>query len=161
MLRDLPALGQETILDYEEEDPSVPKNFGKSYLKNTYGTDFIRLEIDENRYKHNKTRRLGGIHHIPLKVHGYAETSEFPVSTDTERPVKTPSSFHHQRPKKQASSGPNADKAASPFKGLMENIPGIHHLPNLMQSLVTNHASWMDKVWPSSEAEPATPKMVQ
>ena len=111
VLRDLPNVDQ---LDYEDSNVASSTSsdqpqyqFGKSYLKNPYGADFIRLEIDSNRYKHNKTRRLGGIHHIPLKVHGYAETSEYPVSTDTERPVialkNGPPKMKHHRPKKQVS----------------------------------------------------------
>ena len=93
-----------------------------------------------------------------MKVHGYAETSEFPVSSDTERPViggHLPPSMHKQRPKKQISTSLEKNKR-SPFKAVanaMETIPhAIHqHLPNLMQSLVSNHASWMDKVWPNEE----------
>ena len=112
------------------------------------------------RYKHNKTRRIGTIHHIPLKVHGYAETSEFPVSTDTERPViggQRPPSMQSHRPKKQVGNGSDKSKTrhGHPFKAVknaMDTIPhAIHHLPNLMQSLVSNHASWMDKVWPNNE----------
>lgn len=114
------------------------------------------------RYKHNKTRRIGTIHHIPLKVHGYAETSEFPVSTDTERPVigghHHPPKMQSHRPKKQVGGGVkngNQPSSRHPFKAVknaMETIPhAIHHLPNLMQSLVSNHASWMDKVWPNED----------
>ena len=165
LLRDLPNVDQ---LDYEDSSNAASSSsdrpqyqFGKSYLKNPYGADFIRLEIDSNRYKHNKTRpRLGGIHHIPLKVHGYAETSEYPVSTDTERPVdlKNPPKMKHLRPKKQINKAVKPPKPASPggsvgadknplsFKALresMETIPNaIHQIPDLMQSLVGN-------VWPS------------
>ena len=163
LLRDLPSIDQ---LDYEDSSNAASTSsdqpqyqFGKSYLKNPYGADFIRLEIDSNRYKHNKTSRLRGIHHIPLKVHGYAETSEYPVSTDTERPLalKNPPKMKHRRPKKQIKakdplatvtpSGGGAQKNALSFKAMrdaMEGIPNaIHGLPDLMQSLVTN-------VWPSS-----------
>ena len=163
LLRDLPSIDQ---LDYEDSSNAASTSsdqpqyqFGKSYLKNPYGADFIRLEIDSNRYKHNKTSRLRGIHHIPLKVHGYAETSEYPVSTDTERPLalKNPPKMKHRRPKKQikakdplataSPSGGGAQKNALSFKAMrdaMEGIPNaIHGLPDLMQSLVTN-------VWPSS-----------
>ena len=63
--------------------------------------------------------------------------------------------MHKQRPKKQINSNLEKNKH-SPFKAVknaMETIPhAIHqHLPNLMQSLVSNHASWMDKVWPNEE----------
>ena len=123
----------------------------------TFSFTFFRF-----RYKHNKTRRIGTIHHIPLKVHGYAETSEFPVSTDTERPVigghHHPPKMQSHRPKKQVGGvvkNGNQPSSRHPFKAVknaMETIPhAIHHLPNLMQSLVSNHASWMDKVWPNED----------
>ena len=44
ILRDLPNVEQ---LDYEDDDQG--KQYGKSYLKNPYGADFIRLEIDSDR----------------------------------------------------------------------------------------------------------------
>ena len=158
LLRDLPNIEQ---LDYEDDEAvsaseSPNYQFAKSYLKNPYGADFIRLEIDANRYKHNKTRRHGGIHHIPLKIHGYAETSEFPVSADTEKPTVVdgpPAMSHHQRPKKQI--GPGAGGAPinknplslKAMKNAVENLPqAIHQLPDFMQSL------WNDNVWPGSEA---------
>ena len=165
LLRDLPNIDQ---LDYEDSGKKGHQ-YGKSYLKNPYGADFIRLEVDTNRYKHNKTRRIGGIHHIPLKIHGYAETSEFPVSSDTERPLIR----HRPRPMKglrlkkairpsppapaSSISGGGGDTVSAdkqPLKVVheaMENLPNaINSLPNIMQSLVTNHASWIDKVWTSA-----------
>ena len=139
----------------EDEQTSTsdqqPYQYGKSYLKNPYGADFIRLEIDSARYKHNKTGHLGGIHHIPLKIHGYAETSEFPVSgAETEKPptlklpakTERPVKFTPKRPKK-AAAAPHHDKDV-PFKAVrdaMETIPNaIQNLPDLMHSLV-NHGS--------------------
>ena len=156
VLRDLPDLEQ---LDFDEEVVTGKKGhqYGKSYLKNPYGADFIRLEVDSNRYKHNKTRRIGGIHHIPLKVHGYAETSEFPVSSDTERPL-----IRHRprpmrlRPKKQVTKPPEFQSTEKlPLKAMHEvveklKLPNINAIPKVMQSLVSNHASWIDKVWASS-----------
>jgi len=170
LLRDLPNIDQ---LDYEDSSNAASTSsdrpqyqFGKSYLKNPYGADFIRLEIDSNRYKHNKTRQQIGIHHIPLKVHGYAETSEYPVSTDTERPValKNPPKMKHLRPKKQIhkatkpQSGSSigttgADKNPLSFKAMrdsMDTIPNaIHQIPDLMQSLLGN-------VWPSQSGDKET-----
>ena len=37
----------------------------KGYLKNPFGSDFIRLEVDSDRLKHNKT---SGVVHVPLVV---------------------------------------------------------------------------------------------
>ncbi len=37
----------------------------KGYLKNPFGSDFIRLEVDSDRLKHNKTT---GVVHVPLVV---------------------------------------------------------------------------------------------
>lgn len=143
LLRDLPDIDQLNYEDDEETSASSSADqyqYGKSYLQNPYGADFIRLEIDANRYKHNKTRRIGGIHHIPLKIHGYAETSEYPVSTDTERPEAA----KHLRPKKQIGQD-------TPFKAVRDAVENIGGLPDFMQSLVD--ASWMDKVWSSSSVK--------
>ena len=163
VLRDLPDVDQ---LDYEESGKKG-RQYGKSYLQNPYGADFIRLEIDSNRYKHNKTRpRLGGIHHIPLKIHGYAETSEYPVSSDTERPIirhRPRPMRKNTRPKKQVTKPPETETTEKlPLKAMhdaMEKLPNaINHLPNIMQSLVSNHASWIDKVWASALNGEATGK---
>ena len=53
ILRDLPNVEQ---LDYESDDVGggEGKQYGKSYLKNPYGADFIRLEIDSDRYTEPK-----------------------------------------------------------------------------------------------------------
>lgn len=44
-------------------------------MKNPFGNDFIRLEVDADRFRHNKTGS-GGIHHIPLIVNGYPDIVE-------------------------------------------------------------------------------------
>ena len=166
MLRDLPNLDQ---LNYEDLHASGNKkdshNYAKSYLRNPFGADFIRLEVDADRFKHNKTRRIGGIttggiHHVPLKINGYAETSEFPVSSDTERPLirHRPRPMRH-RPKKHISASSSTDPAEvvkrrphlKAMHEAMEKFPNaVKKLPNIMQSLVSNHASWIDKVWSSA-----------
>lgn len=199
MLRDLPNLD----LDLHTSAGSNKKeshNYAKSYLRNPFGADFIRLEVDADRYihqvesisqdffirqfnftnflidrfKHNKTRRIGGIttggiHHVPLKINGYAETSEFPVSSDKkslERPLirHRPRPMRHgTRPKKHTSSSssstsadPELVKRPRPhlkhaMHEAMEKFPNaVKKLPNIMQSLVTEHASWIDKVWSSA-----------
>merc|ERR1719391_2013145 len=42
-----------------------------SYLRNPFGEDFIKLEIDQNNFRTNKTKP--GVHHIPLDVHGFPD----------------------------------------------------------------------------------------
>jgi hypothetical protein len=160
VLRDLPTIDQ---LDYEDEGVGESHNeYGKSYLQNPYGADFIRLEVDSSRYKHNKTRRMG-IHHIPLKVHGYAETSEFPVSSDTERPHMPPK----RSPQKGLTAGSphkNTNAIGFPFTAMrdaMENLPNaIQHLPHFMQTLVSNHASWINRAW-STAGDNGMPKSLE
>lgn len=44
-------------------------------MKNPFGNDFIRLEVDADRFRHNKTGS-GGIHHIPLIINGYPDIVE-------------------------------------------------------------------------------------
>lgn len=69
MLRDLPDMGihpnypstEDTLVDLKD-----------LYLKNPFGNDFIRLEVDAERFRHNKTSS-GGIHHIPLIINGYPD----------------------------------------------------------------------------------------
>jgi hypothetical protein len=69
MLRDLPGMGlhpnypstEDTLIDLKD-----------LYLKNPFGNDFIRLEVDTERFRHNKTAS-GGIHHIPLIINGYPD----------------------------------------------------------------------------------------
>ena len=175
MLRDLPNFDQ--INSASSGNKKDSHNYAKSYLRNPFGADFIRLEVDADRFKHNKTRRIGGIttggiHHVPLKINGYAETSAFPVSSDTkskasERPLirHRPRPMRH-RPKKHISSSSSSSSSSSQevkrpppprphlkhaMHEAMEKFPNaVKKLPNIMQSLVSNHASWIDKVWSSA-----------
>ena len=90
MLRDLPGMGlhpnypstEDTLIDLKD-----------LYLKNPFGNDFIRLEVDTDRFRHNKTSS-GGIHHIPLLINGYPDivkkTSRNDDSKKVERPGESP-----------------------------------------------------------------------
>ena len=76
ILRDLPDT---------EEDPEFPKDnsYGqdqKMYLKNPYGSDFIRLEVDVDRYTHNKSSSVG-VHHIPLMINGAPHAMKMPLKS--------------------------------------------------------------------------------
>jgi len=42
-----------------------------SYLRNPFGEDFIKLEIDQSNFRTNKTKP--SVHHIPLDVHGFPD----------------------------------------------------------------------------------------
>ncbi len=60
---------QEVVVAEEEEEEDESdggkKKVIRGYLKNPFGSDFIRLEVDEDRLKHNKT---SGVVHVPLVV---------------------------------------------------------------------------------------------
>ena len=53
----------------------------KSYLKNPFGGDFIKLEIDHDRFDTNKTGP--GVHHIPLDVYGYPDVPTYKTADET------------------------------------------------------------------------------
>ena len=69
MLRDLPDMGIHPNYPSTEDSLVDLKDL---YLKNPFGNDFIRLEVDAERFRHNKTAS-GGIHHIPLIINGYPD----------------------------------------------------------------------------------------
>ena len=69
MLRDLPNMGLHPNYPSTEDTLVDLKDL---YLKNPFGNDFIRLEVDADRFRHNKTAS-GGIHHIPLIINGYPD----------------------------------------------------------------------------------------
>ncbi len=62
-----PQVQEVVVAEEEEEDESDggKKKVIRGYLKNPFGSDFIRLEVDEDRLKHNKT---AGVVHVPLVV---------------------------------------------------------------------------------------------
>merc|ERR1719282_1751965 len=81
------------------KDPPFPPAGGISfdedmYVDNPFGKDFIKLEIDHDRFDTNKTKP--GVHHIPLDVYGFPdipnysmdEKSSFFESKNERRKVK-------------------------------------------------------------------------
>ena len=155
VFRDLPGVA------YEPKIPDIygknEENLAKPYLKNPFGSDFVRMEVDPDRYTHNKTF---GIRHVPLMIKGYPTTLSRPGSpTKTpvfkRKPMKTVRK--RRRPMKDMRKPkppmklqpPKKDPAfAFPFNGLMkdamENIPNaIQNLPDFMNTLVSNHVSWV------------------
>ena len=55
---------------------------GEKYLENPFGDDFIKLEIDRDRFDTNKTKP--GVHHIPHDVFGYPEVPPYKVEEDAD-----------------------------------------------------------------------------
>ena len=69
VFRDLPGVAYDPkVPDLENPEP---ENLAKPYLENPFGSDFVRLEVDPDRYTHNKTF---GIRHVPLMVKGHPVT---------------------------------------------------------------------------------------
>ena len=72
------------------EVPSFENFFSNqnSYLDNPFGGDFIKLEIDPDRFDTNKT--APGVHHIPLDVYGYPDVPTYKTSDESSYGPKTP-----------------------------------------------------------------------
>jgi len=73
-----------TIVDSDVDDVPGFDNFfskQKSYLDNPFGGDFIKLEIDRDRFDTNKTGP--GVHHIPLDVYGYPDVPTYKTYDDS------------------------------------------------------------------------------
>jgi len=95
MLRDLPDMGihpnypstEDTLVDLKD-----------LYLKNPFGNDFIRLEVDAERFRHNKTAS-GGIHHIPLIINGYPDIVKKTRRNDDESKTKNIERNGESKPK--------------------------------------------------------------
>jgi len=67
-----------SIVDSDPVDVPSFDNFFQnqnSYLDNPFGGDFIKLEIDTERFDTNKT--APGVHHIPLDVYGYPDVPTY------------------------------------------------------------------------------------
>ena len=111
MLRDLPGLGihpnypstEDTLIDLKD-----------LYLKNPFGNDFIRLEVDTERFRHNKTAS-GGIHHIPLLINGYPDiVKKTRRNDDTKKTIERKSD---QKPTSTAStSAPKQSETKTPAR---------------------------------------------
>ena len=73
-----------SIVESDSVDvPSFQNFFGnqKNYLDNPFGGDFIKLEIDRDRFDTNKTGP--GVHHIPLDVYGYPDVPTYKTSDES------------------------------------------------------------------------------
>jgi len=70
-----------SIVESDTVDAPSFENFFKkqnNYLDNPFGGDFIKLEIDRDRFDTNKTGP--GVHHIPLDVYGYPDVPTYKTS---------------------------------------------------------------------------------
>jgi hypothetical protein len=70
----------------ESDSADVPSfenffNSQKNYLENPFGGDFIKLEIDRDRFDTNKTKP--GVHHIPLDVYGYPDVPTYKTADES------------------------------------------------------------------------------
>ncbi|CAB4055888.1 unnamed protein product [Lepeophtheirus salmonis] len=98
VFRDLPNM-KEPHPQYPTNDkrpppPPVPTtaDFVSQYLKNPYGSNFIRMEIDQDRFKHNRTKP--GSIHIPLMIKDYG-LHNAPVTTPKPAPIKKKAPMKH------------------------------------------------------------------
>jgi len=144
-----------------------------SYLRNPFGEDFIKLEIDQNNFRTNKTKP--GVHHIPLDVHGFpdvpslrsqAEPSEGrkkrkPLFSKPKPPYKPPPVITEYQPPGDYDS-PAESKVLDykhqfpSSKEAMSNLPNaIRDLPAFMERLMGNHAGWVRRAWQGERDESA------
>ncbi|XP_040583403.1 uncharacterized protein [Lepeophtheirus salmonis] len=183
VFRDLPNM-KEPHPQYPTNDkrpppPPVPTtaDFVSQYLKNPYGSNFIRMEIDQDRFKHNRTKP--GSIHIPLMIKNYG-LHNAPVTTPKPAPIKkkapmkhhphhNPSQHHshhndknnHGKPKRRPSNKktpPPKRHHVNPMKTILSdlknlrkvmfNLPNaIQDLPSYMKGLVSNQASFAGRAF--------------
>jgi len=75
-----------SIVESDSADVPSFKNFFNSqnnYMENPFGGDFIKLEIDRDRFDTNKTKP--GVHHIPLDVYGYPDVPTYKTTEESAR----------------------------------------------------------------------------
>jgi len=73
-----------SIVESDSVDVPSFENFfsnQKNYLDNPFGGDFIKLEIDRDRFDTNKTKP--GVHHIPLDVYGYPDVPTYKTADES------------------------------------------------------------------------------
>merc|ERR1719242_832774 len=115
------------------------ENYAKQYLANPFGSDFVRLEVDPDRYSHNKTL---GIRHIPLKVNGSPITKQMPAHPRKipifQRPaVKTSrrqTKLKRKTPKRKRQLGKKPSSLSSPPSSSLPSTSSIR-LPSTMEEL--------------------------
>jgi hypothetical protein len=129
IMRDLPSPD-----GYKPKIPDIygmnEENYAKHYLKNPFGSDFVRLEVDPDRYSHNKSL---GIRHIPLKVNGYPTTMDMPSHPKKIPVFKRPSRGPHGKRKTPVRKRQLKHKER-PGKPIKETTSSIK-IPSTMEEL--------------------------
>lgn len=168
----------------EESNPKMP-SFDKfvqeseKYLNNPFGSDFIKMEIDQSKFKTNQTKP--SVHHIPLDVHGFPNVPKYDPENDivsakpSDRPKRKlyrppPVMTKYAPPKYRKSSEEKPIKNISeelaaigrsgfPFsvmKEAMTTLPSaIQNLPLFMEKLMSNQADWVSRAWQGERDEAA------
>ena len=111
------------------------ENYAKQYLANPFGSDFVRLEVDPDRYSHNKTL---GIRHIPLKVNGYPITKQMPAHPRKipifKRPARRQTKLKRKTPMRKRQSGKKPSSLSSLPSSSLPSTSSIR-LPSTMEEL--------------------------
>ena len=127
IFRDLPSPD-----GYKPKIPDIygmnEENYAKHYLQNPFGSDFVRLEVDPDRYSHNKSL---GIRHIPLKVNGYPTTMQMPTHPKKIPIFKRPS----RRPKKGKRKTPVRKRQLNKKPSSFQEPPPSIRVPSTMEEL--------------------------
>lgn len=175
-----------SIVESDSVDvPSFQNFFGnqKNYLDNPFGGDFIKLEIDRDRFDTNKTGP--GVHHIPLDVYGYPDVPTYKTSDESsygpispaekkksksklskpkfssKKPLyKPPPVLTEYQPPKSAKvpdykhQYPAVAAQNKNEKEAMTNLPNaLQNLPMFMERMMGNHADWVQRAWRGRERD--------
>jgi len=135
------------------------------YVDNPFGNDFIKLEIDVDRFGTNKTRP--GVHHIPLNIHGFPDIPSFNLNEEAplrrkvkkstkNKPLYKPppvltkylapesserlsQEYRHQYPDASSSNSKVAETS-------MES-DSLMGLSSFMENLMGKHSAWIKRAW--------------
>jgi len=159
------------------EIPSFDGFFDEDmYVDNPFGKDFIKLEIDHDRFDTNKTKP--GVHHIPLDVYGFPdipnysmdEKSSFFDSKNERRKVKkstkrkplykpppvlteyNPPSSSSRLSQEYRHTFSDSSSSNSNINNKMkdennEPLERLASLPMLMEKLMGEHSAWIKRAW--------------
>merc|ERR1712079_68358 len=178
-------------LPQQKQDPSFPTAFPagsdadtsfeeffteNQYIDNPFGKDFIKLEVDLDRFDTNKTKP--GVHHIPLDIHGFPDIPNYNMDEDSKvfeeknerRKVKKstkrkplykppPVLTEYSPPKSSSRLSPEyrhqyPDTSSSSETDQKETLDlditplkGLTSLPLLMERLMGEHSAWIKRAW--------------
>jgi len=140
------------------------------FVGNPFGSDFLKLEIDQRRFGTNKSEP--SIHHIPLGVNKFIEVPSFESSAANPeareaRPVPDRPRRRLYRPPPVLSSytplaSKTQERSDSPKKRRQFSLPklkdAMETLPNpigFVESLVNNQAQMLKRAWKGDRDEAA------